>query len=477
MDLLEQFQPIFFPRSVAIVGASPDQTKIGTRFLQHYLNAGFKGRVYAVNPCGGRILGVEAYPRVSAIPDAVDLVIVAIPRQFTLDLIEDCARKGVKAVQMFTAGFSELGEEESRQLEAALLQRAREAGIRLIGPNCIGVYSPAHNMPVETTGVLGEPGSVAFICQSGGFTEAVAEAGAVRGLRFSKVVSFGNGNDLGSVDFLEYLSVDPDTSIIGAYLEGVKEGRRLWQLAKDISRTKPLVIYKGGQTEAGAEAAASHTAALAGSDEVWAAALKQAGAIKVQSIEELTDTLLAFQDLPPVAGRGVAIIGQLGGGGGGISVSATDICVRYGFAVPEFSAQTKARLKAILPPVGYILRNPVDLSLGGNDPRVVGEALRLIAAEPGIDLIMVNERVSFHLAFVSRETVHSVNEALIEFRKRSAKPLVVVSPPGQAEEERRVVEGRLSRAGIPSFPTLERAVRALVNVTSYWRFRAEMENA
>ncbi len=318
---------------------------------------------------------------------------------------------------------------------------------------------------------------MAFISQSGGFAEAIAETGVVRGLRFSKGVSFGNGNDLDGADFLEYLAVDPETSIIGAYLEGVKEGRRLWQLAKDISRKKPLVIYKGGQTEAGAEAAASHTAALTGSDKVWAAVLKQAAAIKVQSIEELIDTLLAFQDLPPVTSRGVAIIGQLGGGGGGISVSAADICVRYGFDVPRFSAETRARLKSILPPVGYILRNPVDLILGGNDPWVVGEALRLIAAEPGIDLIMVNQRVSFHLAFASRETVHSINEALIEFRKGTGKALVVVSPPGQAEEERQAVEEKLSRAGIPSFPTVERAVRALVNVTGYWRFRAETENA
>lgn len=467
-EKLRQFEPVFFPKSIAVVGASPNPLKFGNRYLEALIHAGFKGKLYPIHPSDGEISGLKAYPTVRDIPDPVDYVIVCIPAQHVLGVLDDCAARGVKVVQFFTAGFSETGEEQGRQLEREVVKKAREGGFRVIGPNCIGVYSPTNLMPYGPMPLLGKAGVVGFISQSGGHAGRIIDIGLRRGIYFSKAVSFGNGADLDSVDYLEYFAVDPETQIIGAYLEGVRQGRRFFQLAKELSKTKPIIIWKGGKTEVGAEAAASHTGSLAIPDTIWSAVLKQAGIIRVDSLEELADTLLTFQHFTPFLGQNVAIIAGLAGGGGGESVSSTDACASVGLSVPPFTDETRSKLKAILPPAGSILRNPLDMGGVGGILEILEKTMEIVVADPRIDLVIVNENMDELVMWVGRETLETMNDIFIRFRR--IKPLVIVSPPGFPNADRLTLEKKLSDAQIPVYPSLDRAAKAIANMNWYYRF-------
>ena len=472
-DKLKQFEAIFNPRSIAIVGASSGR-KIGGLAVRYLKLAGYKGKIFPVNPREKEILGLKAYPSVSEIPDPVDYVIVMVPAAAVLGVIDDCAAKGVKVVQLFTAGFSETGEEKPTRLERGMVAQARRAGIRLIGPNCVGISVPSKLIPVETTGVIGQPGDIAILAQSGGHTETLADMGLSRGIRFSKLISFGNACDLNAIDFLEYLKEDPETRIIALYLEGITNGRQLFELLAEISSIKPVVVLKGGRTEAGKEMAMSHTGSMAGSAAVWTAAIRQAGAIEVSTLEEMADTLMALQYLPPITGNRIAIVSQLGGGAGGAGVLAADICTSLGLELPPFTGEIKERLKSIVIAPGSILRNPLDLSLVGRQPALLQKVLEILASLPDINLIMLNQRPTFLLALVSKAELQAINDVLVDYQRSNKKPLVVISPPGGIYEKERVeVERRLTQAGIPVYPSFERVTKAVTNIIGYWRFRGE----
>jgi len=467
-DKLKEFEPIFYPRSIAVVGVSKDEQKWGTRFFRGLVNAGFKGKVYPVIPSDDKIEDFESYSNLKLIPGPVDHVIVSVPARFALQVLDDCTAKGVKVVDFFTAGFSETGEEQGCELEREMTQKAAKGGFRIIGPNCMGVYHPAYGKPWGGAyKQMGEPGTIGIISQSGGHGYWLVVNGFVRGIRFSKGVSFGNGCDLDSVDFFEYLAADPDTKIIGAYLEGMRDSRQLFEVIKELSNTKPVVVWKGGRTKGGAAAVASHTGSLAGSDTIWEAALKQAGAIMVHSHEEWVDTLLAFQDLTRFEGNRVSIISGLGGGGGGASVSATDAFIALGLDVPPFTDVTRTGLRNILPPVGSILRNPLDPGGIGGNLDIFKRMIELVITDPNIDLVILNDRLAA-LSESSRNWVNAISEILINFRKTQSKPIVIVSAPELAGAESREVEKTLSDAQIPVFPSLDRAAKALANIIRYW---------
>lgn len=473
---LKELEPIFYPKSIAVVGVSRNERKSGSSYLRGFLDAGFKGKLYAVGLEGGQIWGLPIYPNLRAIREPVEYVIVTIPKQFILDLLDDCAAKGVKVVQIFTAGFSESETEDGRELESKLAKKARDLSIRVIGPNCIGVCCPGSRMPVFwPTPIQEGTGSVAFICQSGGHTGTFAELGLMRGIRFSKMVSFGNGCDLDSVDFLEYFAVDPETEIIGAYLEGVNDGPRLLELIKEISKTKPVIIWKGGMTETGAQVATSHTAAVASSDATWAAALKQAGAIKVESMEELADTILAFQYLPRLEGNRVAIIAGISGAGGGACVAASDACVSQGLEVPPLAEETRARLKAVLPAAGSILRNPVDVGAVAAfvGIKYLSKPIELTLEDPEIDVLIVHTPISLLIWSLDKEGFDAVIDILIALRKSQHKPLVVVASPLSSGAEWAAMERKLAQAQIPVYLTFDQAAKAIANLTRYWKFGAE----
>ena len=474
-DRLKEFQAMFNPQSMAVVGASRAR-KIGGQAVGFLQLAGYQGKIFPVNPKEREILGLKAYPSVREIQEPVDYAIVMVPAAAVLGVIDDCAAKGVKAVQLFTAGFSETGEEEATRLERKIVARARRAGIRLIGPNCAGISVPAKLIPLETTGVMGQPGDIALLAQSGGHTETLADVGLSRGIRFSKLISFGNACDLNAIDFLEYLKDDPETRIIALYVEGITDGRRLFELLAQISINKPVVILKGGKTEAGKEMAMSHTGSLAGSAAVWKAAIKQAGVIEVSTLEEMADSLMALQYLPPITGNSIAIISQLGGGAGGAGVLAADICTSLGLELPPLAEEIKAKLKSIVNYPGSILRNPLDLSLVGRQPALLGRVLNILAGLTDIDLIMLNQRPTFLLALMPEAELRTINDVVVEFHKSKKKPLVVISPPGGVYEKERVeVEGRLTQASIPVYPSFERAAKAITKIIGYWSFRGKAQ--
>jgi acyl-CoA synthetase (NDP forming) len=470
--LLQEFEPIFYPKSIAVVGVSQNIFKVGSVWLKALIDAGFKGPIYPIHPRGGEFLGLKVYTNIKEVPGIVDYVIVSIPREAVPALLDDCSHK-VRAIHFFTAGFGEAGDAKGRQLEEDLIKKARQGGFRIIGPNCIGVYSPEARVPYGPAGRIGEVGSVGFISQSGGIGEKLSELGLARGIKYGKGVSFGNGIDLDSPDYMEYMAADPKISIIGAYLEGTKNGHRMFATMKEAARLKPLIVWKAGRTDVGAAAAASHTGSLASSAAIWSAALRQSGAIEVRDVEELTDTLLIFQQLGrlEVNGNGIAVVGGLADGGGGISVSASDACAELGLDIPPLSSQTRSKLGDLLGTVGSILRNPVDVSQSGSNPSMIKEITGLVLADSLIDLVIVQIDAGILLKYLPWELVESIFNVFIELRAEQEKPLVVVSPPGAFETQRLEMESRLAQVSIPVFPTMRRAAQAIINLSEYSRFR------
>lgn len=467
----EALDSFFHPRSIAVVGVSRDMAKAGTFYLQGLLRARFKGKTYPVNSNGGEILGLKAYARVADIPGPVDYVIVSVPRQSVLGVLDDCAAKGVKAVQLFVAGFSELGDEESLKLEGEMVKKARQGGFRLIGPNCIGLSCPAINFPLGPEAWLAEAGQVGFASQSGSLAGRLTQVGIARGIRFSKIVSFGNGCDLSGLDFLEYLALDPETRAIGCYLEGVEDGRRLFGLLKETASRKPMVFLKGGMTGPGARAALSHTGSAASSAELWTAVLRQTGGILVKNLEEMADALLAFQFLPFPVGRRLTIVSGLADGGGGEAVSATDTSINLGLEVPDFAPQTRHKLTALLGPVGSILHNPLDVSQAYSNHPLIARALDVAAADPNIDAIIIEAVMDNLLRDLPEMMVYAMIDVLIDFKRKQAKPVVVALPPSLSEADRKKTEKRLNAAEVPVYPSLERAARAIAHLHRYSEFR------
>ena len=466
-EKIKEFEPIFYPKSVAVVGASTTAIKAGSVWVWSLKSAGFPGSIYPVGSKSGRIADLEIFPNLRLIPGEIDYVIVAIPRQSVLDLLDDCAAKNVKAVQFFTAGFSEMDAKQGHKLEEQMLKKARQGNVRIIGPNCIGVYCPEHKIPF-LMGTLGDSGSVGFVSQSGGIATKLVTIGIASHINYSKGVSFGNGIDLDASDFLQYLAADPKTKTIGAYLEGTRDGARLFNTMKDVAKIKPLVVWKGGRTEAGAQAAMSHTGSLASSAAVWSAMLRQAGAIEVHSLEELTDSLLIFQQLRYRQGTRAAIIGGLADGGGGNSVAAGDACMENGLEVPLLSLKTKQKLSELLGEVGSILHNPVDVSQAQfRGLATLFQSIDLVARDTAIDIILIQEDIDILLPIYSRKGLEEINNFLIELGSKQNKPIIVVLPHGSAESERLQMEQKLLADSIPVFSSMERAAKAIYNISQY----------
>jgi len=467
-EKLKEFQPIFYPKSIAVVGVSATSIKAGSLWVQDLRSAGYTGPIYPVGTSGGRIGDLEILPSLRLIPGEVDYVIVAVPRQSALSLLDDCAARNVKAVHFFTAGFSEMDTQEGRKLEEQMLEKARQGNVRIIGPNCIGVYCPEHRIPF-LMGILGKSGSVGFVSQSGGIATKLVTIGIARHINYSKGVSFGNGIDVDASDFLQYLAADPKTKVIGTYLEGTRDGTRLFNTMREVAGAKPLVVWKGGRTEAGAQAAMSHTGSLASSAAVWSGMLKQVGAIEVNSLEELTDTLLVFQQLGRGQGIRAAIIGGLADGGGGNSVAAGDACMDSGLEVPPLSFETKQKLSVLLGEVGNILCNPVDVSQAQfRGLATLFQAIDLVVGDPISNIVLIQEDAEILLPIYSQKGVEEINEFFIELRRRQNKPIIVVLPPSSIEAESLQIEQKLLTGSIPVFCSMERAAKAIYRLNQYY---------
>jgi len=443
---IERMRPLFYPKSVAIVGASDNPAKFGYLRLKCLLDFGYRGAVYPVNPrlAGKEVLGLKCYGSVLDIPDDVDLAYMDVNARTALSVLRECGKKGVKAAIVFAGGFSEVGG-EGKKLEDEVRAIAKETGMVILGPNCIGVMNLHADLctfginvePLKMRPL--EPGKISLIAQSGTLSISFFLLSIVRGFHPSKIVSSGNEAVVTLTDVLEYLIEDPDTKVIAMYIEAVRDGRRFIELCK--STTKPLVALKAGRSEAGKTAARSHTAAMAGSAEVWDAVCKQVGIIQAESFEELYELSTALASPLRPKGNGVAIVSVLGGP----AVIASDACERYGLRVPRLAEESIKRLKQILPPMASVT-NPVDTTGSViEDINMFKEALEVVCQDPNIDMIIAMPHIMHPLL------LKTMSKAMVDVARRYEKPIVMVwaVPFGVKVQEFEEAIQVLSRGGVP----------------------------
>ncbi|UCD08860.1 MAG: CoA-binding protein [Dehalococcoidales bacterium] len=370
-------------RSIAIVGASPTGNWGGGGFLAGLVNYDFKGKIYPVNPKYTKAMGQKVYPSLLDVPGEVDYVISCVSANRVLEVLEQAVQKEVKAAHLFTARLAETGREEGLETERKILELSRKSGMRLIGPNCMGIYSPANGIAFHGD-FPKECGPVGLISQSGMLAREIVKNSPLRGVYFSKVFSYGNGIDLNETDFLDYLADDQGTSVILCYIEGTNNGHKLLNSLKYAAARKPVVVLKGGKGQSGERATASHTASLAGNSETWNTLVTQTGAVMADSIEELIDLAVTFRFLPPVKGNRVGVAG----GAGGSSVLAADASEKAGLDVVPLSDDFRQELKAQGVSVWDWLGNPADLSIREDDSLSVGLVLEMMAKDPDFDLLI-----------------------------------------------------------------------------------------
>jgi acyl-CoA synthetase (NDP forming) len=459
----EQIASIFNAQSVALVGATDREGTFGRLFLEGLRDLGCP-HIYPVNPKREELLGFRTYPSLSAIADSVDVAVLLTPTESIPGLVKDAADKKLRGVVIFAAGFGELTA-QGKDIEREMARVARESGMRIVGPNCIGFFSPAAGIStfpmVLMEKIPAESGSVGGFSQSGSFIDQLVWFLARKGARFSTMVSCGNECDLAAEDYLEYFGQDEATKTIIAYMEGIKDGRRFFEVARDVAARKPVILWKGGMSEQGAKAAASHTGALAGSATAWNALFRQTGIINVTCMQEVVDCTLAFHYSPLPSGFRTAVLSAHGGTG----VGTADNCLAMGLELPGFADETKSRLRQIMPEVGTSIGNPVDIGVASLlNPGLYGEAIRIIAADPNVDMILVNT-----------SAIRACEEGIVEAVKTITKPLAVsiFALPELVPAEYEY----FAQHEIAAFPDAKRAAYALSRLATYAKFRADRESA
>ena len=466
---------MFHPESIAIVGASATNPEAG--WVGQLIDFGYGdvGEIYPINPKATEIHGLKAYPSVRDVPGPVEYAIFNIPARFTPQAMADCVAKGVKFVHVYTAGFSEIGTPEAKQLEAQLVETARQGGIRMLGPNCMGIYCPESGMTFNPD-FSREKGHVAFVSQSGAESMRLVFLAQDVGISFSKVVSYGNAIDLDAPDFLEYLADDEDTKVIACYIEGVHNGPRFVSAIKRCLTKKPVVVLKAGLTESGAGAAASHTASLAGSKSVWEAFFRQTGAIPAYTMDEVADIVQGLLRMKEPGGRRVAVVGR----GGGIGVIAADICERAGLKVPPFTKETRQKLASIIPEAGAGVRNPVETTRGlGGAADFYQRGLPMVDDDPETDIILVHMAIDVYGGHTPNlvQTTAEAADSLCRKAGSLKKPLAVALFSGGHPDVVMAVamaREKLTKVGIPVYSGVESASRSINKLMNYYEFVRNM---
>jgi len=443
----------FNPKSVAIIGASHTPGKVGYAILDDLLKGNFKGNVYPVNTDTTPILNKTVYPSIKAIPDSIDLAVIAVPAAVVPKILRECVDKKVKGVIIISGGFSEIGK-EGKKLEEKCKKIIKGKKTRVIGPNCIGIFDSSSDLDTLflTEERMGRPkrGNISFISQSGAVGSTLLDWLSGETIGMSKFISYGNAMDINETDLLEYLSNDDATKVIAVYLEGIKaSGKSFIQTLKKVASKKPVVILKAGKTEKGTKAVVSHTGSLAGNAKIYSAVFKQFGAIEASNWEELFDFCKAFSTQPLPKGDNLLIVTD----GGGFGILATDEAERQGIKLEEPSADAKKVLSKKLPK--YVsLHNPIDLTGDVTVERYKIAMENLISQYDGIITIVL-----FQVPMLEETIV----DALIEM-KRYGKPILCCASGGKFTEK---LSDRLEASDIPVYPTPERAVRAFSAMIKY----------
>lgn len=443
---------LFRPRSVAVVGASKTPGKIGHAVLVNLVASGFRGAIYPINPKEEEIEGLKAYPRVADVPGPVDVAVICVPAPAVNAVAEECGRAGVGYLVVITAGFKETGKEGAER-EKALAAICRQYGMRMVGPNCLGIMDTSTPMNATFSANFPFQGRIAFISQSGALCAAILDWSLKRGIGFSKFISVGNKADLTEADFIEDAAADPQSKVICLYLESVEEGARFVEACRRASRTTPILVIKSGTSQAGAQAASSHTGALAGSDLAYETAFRQAGVLRVHTMEELFDLAQAFVRQPAPPGNRVAIVTNSGGPG----VLAADAIENSPLTMARFEKETIDRLRKSLPAAANVF-NPVDV-IGDAHWDRYDAALAAVLDDPGVDGVLV---VLTPTATIEPDVVA---EKIVEHHRRHPEKPVLAAFLGGAsvEEATRYLLGN----GIPCYPFPEPAVSALAGLLRY----------
>ncbi|MGE5663485.1 MAG: acetate--CoA ligase family protein [Deltaproteobacteria bacterium] len=446
---------LFRPDSVAVVGASRNPGKVGYGVFANLVGAGFPGRLYAVNPAGGEVLGRPILRSLDEIPGPVDLGVLVVPPGAVVEAIPRLAAKGMKAAIVISAGFKETGK-VGASLERTLRAAASAAGVRLLGPNCLGLIDTHSRLNASFAAGTPPEGSIAFFSQSGALCTAVLDWAIGEGVGFSKFISLGNKADISESDVMEHLSGDPETRVILGYVESIDDGTRFLAAAREVTPKKPVILVKAGATAAGARAASSHTGSLAGSDRAYSAAFRQGGILRAETVEELFDLALGFAMQPMPSGERLLIVTNAGGPG----ILAADTAERLGVTLADVSPGLRQRLLGVVPPTAA-LGNPVDL-VGDARADRYREVLAAVREAPSVDsvLVLLTPQAMTEAAETARAVVETFS---------GARQTVLASFMGEASvrEARKVLSG----GGIPNYPVPERAVRALRAMHRYRRLR------
>lgn len=452
------FEEIFYAKSIAIVGASNKHSKAAHQIIKTLIKENYQGNIIPVNPKESEVLGLKCWPSILKVKKKLDLLVIGVPAKDVYDIIKDAATRGdIKGVVIISAGFSETGIPELVKLENDILKIAKKAGIRIFGPNCIGIINADNNLSTSFAPISKiVNGNLAFITHSGSFGGSLLMAAqeSPRPLGFNKWAHLGNMSDITNVEILEYFGNDPKISTIGMYLEGVSEGKNLIKIAKNITKKKPIFLLKVGKTKLSSRATLSHTGIIAGSNKIYDAAFRQSGIIRVDTMEELIDSLKASSMLSKPKGRRICILTEAGGPG---IISVDEITKDNYLQLAPITDQTKSKLKKILPLMATICKpnGYIDITAAALE-KEHAESLRIVLEDPNVDSVIL---ISLPPTFLP---AINVAKSIAKIIHNYDKPVVVCFMKGESMLESRKF---LENENIPTFDTPERAARALVNLT------------
>jgi acetyltransferase len=451
------FEKFFNPESVAIVGASQTEGKVGHEILTNMIKVDYKGKIFPVNHQADSISGLKCYLDVEAIGQVPDLVIIVVPAKIVPSIMQQCAKIGVKSVIIITAGFKEIGK-EGRELEQQVIQIAKQAGIRVIGPNCLGVIVPANNLNTSFGGDLPLVGATGYLSQSGALLAAILDMANAKGIGFSKLISIGNKADIDELDIIKSLGDDHDTQVIAGYLESIEDGNIFVKEAEKISHSKPIILIKSGGTSVGAKAASSHTGSLAGTETAYEAVFERSGIIRCNSIKEQFDYAQAFANQPLPAGSSVAVITNAGGPG----IMAADAIEKQGLTFAKLADETVEKLASCLPPAAN-LYNPVDI-LGDALADRYEFALDAVLDDPNVDIILI--LLTPQAMTESTATAKAIVKVLQQ--KKQKPTLACFLGASKVEEGIKI----LQIGKIPQYDSPESAVATIKVMADYVRWRS-----
>jgi acetyl coenzyme A synthetase (ADP forming)-like protein len=444
----------FSPGSVAVIGASREPGKLGYGVLSNIVTLGYEGEVYPINPKADEILGLKCYASVLDVPDPIDLAVIVIPAKYVIAALEECGQKGIKGAVIISAGFREVGA-EGRKREKELVRIAQQYGMRLVGPNVLGVIDTISNLNASFAVGMPRRGKIAFMSQSGALCTSILDIALAQDIGFSRFVSLGNKADLNEMDFIEEWWHDPESNVIMAYLEGIVDGDRFMRIARQVTKEKPIISIKSGTTSAGSRAVSSHTGTLAGSEKAYDAAFRQVGVLRADSVQELFDYSVAFARQPLLKNERIAVVTNAGGPG----IMATDACERNGLQLASLRQETIEYLREHLPAAASVI-NPVD---------VLGDALA-DRYEMAIGTVLQDEGVGGVIVVLTPQVMTQIEEtarAVGELSKKYDKPIF-----GAFMGEATINKGVkiLNQHQVPNYPVPERAVAAMGAMLHYRRW-------